>query len=66
MDVDRIPHMGGALRNEAPAWQKPANRRRKFEDDNPESEAEAAEREEVAAAESDAAEGRGTALDVVA
>lgn len=28
MEVDRIPHMGGALRDEAPAWQKPGNRRR--------------------------------------
>jgi len=28
MEVDRIPHMGGALRDEAPLWQKPGNGRR--------------------------------------
>jgi hypothetical protein len=62
MDVDRIPHMGGALRDEAPLWQKPANRRRKFVEEVPESEPEA---EEAKAAEADPTEEQGS-LDVMA
>jgi hypothetical protein len=28
MEVDRIPHMGGAVRDESPTWGKPGTRRR--------------------------------------
>jgi hypothetical protein len=63
MEIDRIPHMGGALRDEAPSWQKPANRRRPLPDAEPEREAE--ESEEDTAEQPDSPEEHGT-LDVVA
>lgn len=40
MEVDRIPHMGGALREEDPPWQKPGKRRPVLTGSGAESEAE--------------------------
>jgi hypothetical protein len=64
MEIDRIPHMGGALRDEAPPWQKPGNQRRKFVEEIPEGDGDA-EKREAAEDESDPQEERGM-LDVVA
>jgi hypothetical protein len=66
MEVDRVSQMGGVRPEAIPAWQKPGNRRRKFVEEIPESEAEAEEREEAATEQAIPAEGRGTELDVMA
>jgi hypothetical protein len=65
MEVDRVPQMGGVRPEAIPAWQQRENRRRKFVEEVPESEAEAEEREAAEAEPADATEGRGT-LDVMA
>jgi hypothetical protein len=64
MEIDRIPHMGGALRDEAPPWQKPGNQRRKLAEEVPDSDGDA-EKRESEEDENDPSEERGT-LDVVA
>ncbi|HTV15886.1 MAG TPA: hypothetical protein VME68_14290 [Acidobacteriaceae bacterium] len=66
MEVDRIAQMGGVRPEAIPAWQQRENRRRKFVEEVPESEAEAKERAEAEAEASEPEEGRGTELDVVA
>jgi hypothetical protein len=66
MEIDRVSQMGGVRPEAIPAWQKQENRRRKFVEEVPESEAEAEERQQAAAEQSDPAEGHGTGLDVVA
>jgi hypothetical protein len=66
MEVDRVSQMGGVGPDAIPAWQQRENRRRRFTEEVPESEAEASEREAAAAEPSDAAEGRGTAFNGVA
>jgi hypothetical protein len=65
MEVDRVPQMGGVRPEAIPAWQQRENRRRKFVEEVPESEAEAEEREAAEAEPADETEGRGT-LDVMA
>jgi hypothetical protein len=65
MEVDRVSQMGGVRPEAIPAWQKGENRRRKFVEEVPESEAEAEERAKAVAEEADPAEERGT-LDVLA
>jgi hypothetical protein len=66
MEVDRVSPMGGVRAERNSAWPQAANRRRKFVEEVPESEAEAEERAEAAEPEpADPAEARGT-LDVMA
>jgi hypothetical protein len=64
MEVDRVSQMGGVRPEAIPAWQQRENRRRKFVEEVPESEAEAEEREAAEAA-AEPAEQHGT-LDVLA
>jgi hypothetical protein len=65
MEVDRVPQMGGVRPEAIPAWQQRENRRRKFVEEVPESEAETEERR-AAAEKTEPDEGRGTGLDVMA
>jgi hypothetical protein len=64
MEVDRVSPMGGVRPEAIPAWQQRENRRRKFVEEVPESEAEAEERE-AANREAEPQEEHGT-LDVLA
>ena len=66
MEVDRVSQMGGVRPEAIPSWQQRENRRRKFVEEVPESEAEAEERAEAEAEAAERMEGRGIELDVVA
>jgi hypothetical protein len=66
MEVDRVSQMGGVRPEGVAAWPQRENRRRKFVEEVPESEAEAEEREAAAAENLEPEEGRGRELDVMA